>query len=219
MAEPDEDRDDGVQRLIDRIRNEAVQAGCREAEAILEQARREATAILDRARAERDELKRSAQREIETEREAARAAVHTAARDVVLGLKSAMVATFEAHVARLVSDALRDPELMRSLVLVIAGRVAQEVLVDKDLEVLVSALLDHAPADPMPAAVRDGILGISHDMLRAGVELRASPKLTAGAKVRIVGEDVEIDLTEDAISRMLLAYLTPRFRWILEGVQ
>ena len=37
--------------------------------------------------------------------------------------------------------------------------------------------------------------------------------------MRIVGEAVEVDLTEDAISQMILGYLTPRFRWILEGVE
>jgi V/A-type H+-transporting ATPase subunit E len=215
-----EQKHDGVQRLIDRIREEAVGAGRTQAAAIVEQARAEAAAILEAARRERDELQRKAHREIEVEREAARAAMHTAARDVVLSLKAGVVATFEAHVARLVSDTLRDPALMRTLVLVIAGRVAREVLVGKDVEVVVSALLDeHAPDEPMPAAVSDGILGISRDMLREGVELRASPRVAAGAKVRIVGEAVEVDLSAVAISEMLLAYLTPRFRWILEGAE
>lgn len=216
----DEQGDDGVQRLIDRIREQAVGAGRSEAEALVNRARAEAAAIVEAATRERELLLREAKREIEIEKQAARAAVHAAARDVVLSLVSNVAATFEAHVHRLVSDTLRDPELMRTLVLVIAGRVAQEVLVGKDIEVVVSALLDeHAPGEPLPAVVRDGILGISHEMLRAGVELRASPKVAAGAKVKIVGEAVEVDLTSEAISQMLLAYLAPRFRWILEGVE
>lgn len=210
----------GVQRLIDRIREEAVGEGRAEATALVEAAKAEAAAILERAERERDELQRKAHREIEVEKQASRAAVHTAARDVILGLKSEVVASFEAHVHRLVSDTLRDPELMQTLVLVIAGRVAEEVTVGKEIEVVVSALLDeHAPDEPMPAVVRDGILGISHDMLREGVELRTSPKVSAGAKIQLVGEHIEIDLSEDAITEMLLAYLTPRFRWILEGAQ
>jgi V/A-type H+-transporting ATPase subunit E len=220
MAQSDEQPVDGVQRLIDRIREDAVGAGRAEAEKIVERAKAEATEILAAAQRERDEMKRRAHHDIEVESQAARAAVHTAARDVVLSLKAGVIATFEAHVKRLVSDALRDPELMRTLVLVIAGRVHREATVDKDIEVVVSALIDEHPADePMPSSVRDGILGISHGMLREGVELRASPKVAAGAKVRIVGEAVEVDLTEDAISEMLLAYLTPRFRWIIEGTQ
>ena len=210
----------GVQRLIDRIREEAVGSGRAEAQALVDAAKAEAAAIKERAERAREELLRQAHREIEVEKQAARAAVHTAARDVVLSLKSGVVASFEAHVHRLVSDALRDPELMRTLVLVVAGRVAKEVLVGKDLELWVSTLLDeHAPDESMPAVVRDGILGISHDMLREGVRLRVSPKVAAGAKIQLVGEHVEVDLTDDAITEMLLAYLTPRFRWILEGAQ
>ncbi|MCA9706319.1 MAG: hypothetical protein KDK70_10765 [Myxococcales bacterium] len=219
MADADQERTDGVQRLIDRIRGEAVAAGRTEAVAIVARARAEAAAMLEAAARERDELQKKAHREIEIEKQAARAAVHTAARDVVLGLKAGVVATFEAHVERLVTNTLRDPALMRTLVLVIAGRVAKEVLVDEQLEVVVSALLDEAPAAKMPTEVRDGILGISHEMLREGVELRASPKIAAGAKVKIVEDAVEVDLTEDGISQMLLGYLTPRFRWILEGVE
>lgn len=209
---------DGVQRLIDRIRDEAVEAGRSQAKALVEQAQAEASSILAAAQRERDELQRKALRELEIEKQAARAAVHTAARDVVLSLKSALVATFEAHVARLVSDTLREPELMRQVVLTLAGRVAQEALVGKQVEIIVAALLDeHRSDESIPPAVRDKILGISREMLREGVELHASAKIAAGAKVKLVGEDLEVDLSEAAISEMLLAYLTPRFRWILEG--
>ena len=220
MADADEEREaNGVQQLIDRIRTDAVAASRAEAEAIVAQARAEAAALLEAAARERDELQKKAHREIEIEKRAARAAVHTAARDVTLGLKAGLVATFEAHVRRLVTDTLRDPALMKTLVLVIAGRVANEVLVDEKLEIIVSALLDETPSETMPTVVRDGILGISHEILREGVELRTSPRVDAGAKVHIVGKAVEVDLTEDAISQMLLGYLTPRFRWILEGVE
>ena len=159
-ADEDKDQDDGVQRLIDRIRGEAVSAGRSEAEEILARARAEAAALLEAAAREREELQKKAHREIAIEKQAARAAVHTAARDVILSLKAGVVATFEAHVERLVTDTLRDPALLRTLVLVIAGRVAQEVLVDKELEVVVSALLDEAPSAKLPTEVRDGILGI-----------------------------------------------------------
>lgn len=216
----DAHENDGVQRLIERIRDEAVEAGRAQAKALVEQAMAEAAAILAAAQRERDEQKIKAARELEIEKQAARAAVHTAARDVVLGLKSALVASFEAHVARLVSDTLREPELMRKLVLALGGRVASERLVDREVEILVAAMFDDAAEDSsIPPRVRDTILGISREMLREGVELHTSAKVSAGAKVRLVGEQLEIDLSEAAISEMLLAYLTARFRWILDGAE
>jgi V/A-type H+-transporting ATPase subunit E len=218
MAEH-EQAEHGVQALIDRIREQAVAAGRREADSLREQAQAEAAAMLEAAKRERDAMLSEARKQIAIEQEAGRAAVQLAARDVMLALEASVVARFEAHVGRLVSDALQDPALMRALVLVLAGRVSEELLVGKDIEVVVSALLDeHPPDEPMPKAVRDGILGLSHGMLREGVVLSVSPKLSAGAKVKLVGQAAEVDLSAAAISEMLLAYLTPRFRALLQGV-
>lgn len=215
-----EQAEHGVQALIDRIREQAVEAGRREADALREQAQTEAAALVEAAKREREAMLSEARKHIEIEQQAGRAAVQMAARDVMLALEASVVSRFEAHVARLVSDTLQDPALMRQLVLVLAGRVANELLVDKQLEIVVSALLDEHPANqPMPAKVRDGILGISHGMLREGVELSVSNQLTSGAKVKLVGEAAEVDLSAAAISEMLLAYLTPRFRALLQGVE
>lgn len=223
MAKPeqaDEREHEGVQRLIDRIRSEAVEAGRSEAAAIVEQARREAAAILASAQRERDELQRKTRAELEVEKQAAHAAVHAAARDVMLSLKASLVAAFQAHVGRLVSESLHEPELIRQLVLALAGRVADEALAGREIDVLVAALLTEPHADaPLDPRVRDTILGISRELLREGVQLHASPKIAVGAKVVMVGESLEIDLGDAAITAMLCAYLTPRFRWILDGTQ
>lgn len=211
---------DGVQRLIDRIRSEAVEAGGSEAAALVEQAKREAAAILADAQREREALQRKTRAELEVEKQAAHAAVHAAGRDVMLSLKASLVAAFQAHVGRLVSDSLHEPELVRQLVLALAGRVADEALVGREIELLVAALLcEPRPDAPLEPRVRDTILGISREMLREGVHLHASPKVAAGATVKLVGESLEIDLGDAAITAMLCAYLTPRFRWILDGTQ
>ena len=44
-----------------------------------------------------------------------------------------------------------------------------------------------------------------------------SSEVEGGARVRVVGEDLEIDLTNEAISKLLLKHLLPRYRAILEG--
>jgi V/A-type H+-transporting ATPase subunit E len=37
--------------------------------------------------------------------------------------------------------------------------------------------------------------------------------------VRVVGEDLEIDLTDEAVAQLLLKHLLPRYRAILEGAE
>ena len=55
-------------------------------------------------------------------------------------------------------------------------------------------------------------------MLREGIELKPMGDTTPGIRIRLVGQDVEIDLTERAVADLLLKHLLPRYRAVLEGV-
>jgi len=63
------------------------------------------------------------------------------------------------------------------------------------------------------------VLGISDNMLRDGVEIIPSSDVTGGMRVRVVDQNLEFDLTNEAISKLLLKHLLPRYRSILEGAQ
>jgi V/A-type H+-transporting ATPase subunit E len=56
-------------------------------------------------------------------------------------------------------------------------------------------------------------------MLRDGVELIPANGLHGGARVRLVGEQLEIDLSDVAITHLLCQTMLPRFRRILEGIE
>jgi V/A-type H+-transporting ATPase subunit E len=55
-------------------------------------------------------------------------------------------------------------------------------------------------------------------MLREGVELVPNSEIQGGARVRLVRDKLEIDLSDRAIARMISQRLLPRFKAILEGV-
>ena len=132
-----------------------------------------------------------------------------------------MLASFEAHVTRLVAPVVYDGSFIRALLMVLAGQAAEEYPPDQELEILVSDMLagkedENAELDK---TIRDSVLGISGNMLREGVEIIPSSQVSGGARVRVVGEDLEIDLTSEAISKLLLKHLLPRYRGILDGSQ
>jgi V/A-type H+-transporting ATPase subunit E len=52
-------------------------------------------------------------------------------------------------------------------------------------------------------------------VLREGIELIPSNEIQAGARVRLVDDDLEIDLSDEAVSEMMLKLLLPRYRRIL----
>ena len=209
----------GVQELIKRIRDDGVAAGKSRAEEIIDEARREAALIIDEANTSAEETRAKAAAEIESYSGAALEALKIAARDTRLQLEAEILARFQEHVKRLVAPVTYDGEFIRALVLELAGQASDQYPRDQELKILVSDLLlgREGESETLDATIRESVLGISGNMLREGVEIIPSSDVTGGARVRVVGQDVEIDLTDEAIGKLLLKHLLPRYRAILEG--
>ena len=213
-------QESGVQELISRIRDDGVQAGQSKAEEIIAQARSEAARLVREATEEAQQIRDKAAAEIKSDQEAALAALQMAARDTRLQLEAEVMAAFEEHVKRLVAPVVSDGSFIRTLILVLAGQAVQQYPVDQELEILVSHLISGREEEnqELDDRIRDAVLGISSDMLREGVEIIPDRDVAGGARVRVVGENLEIDLSEDAISKLLFKHLLPRFRAIIEGI-
>jgi V/A-type H+/Na+-transporting ATPase subunit E len=208
----------GVQDLIDRIRDQGVQAAAKEAERLLSNARKQAAEIISQAKSEADATHAKARAEIEAYETASIDALRLAARDTVLDLKSRVMSRFEEFVKRLVVSTTRDKDVVRDIVLVLAGHAAEEFVKDKDIQVRVSRSLLEGPGEPeFHEEGRRAILGLSSEMLREGVQLMSDDDIEGGARVKLVQDKLEIDLSDRAISRVISQRLLPRFKAILEG--
>ena len=209
----------GVQDLITRIRDDGVEAGNNKATEIIADARREAARLLEEAQSEAALTQAKTTAEIESFKSAALEALKMAARDTRLQLEAQLVAAFEAHVKRLVAPVTYDGSFIRALVLVLAGQSAEQYPRDQKIEILVSDLLAgrENENEELDQSMREAVLGISGNMLREGVEIFPSSEVPGGARVRVVGQDLEIDLSDEAISKLLFKHLLPRYRSILEG--
>lgn len=209
----------GVQALISRIRDDGVHAGQSKADEIIAQARQEATRLVTEAQAKADEARDKAAAEIASNHLAALEALKMAARDTRLQLEAEVTSAFEQHVKRLVTPVTHDGTFIRTLILALAGQAASQYPPDQELEILVSDLIagreDENPE--LEERIKQGVLGISSEMLRDGIEIIPDSDIAGGARVRVVGENLEIDLTTDAISALLLKHLLPRYRSILDG--
>jgi V/A-type H+-transporting ATPase subunit E len=211
----------GVQELIERIRGEGVRAAREEAERVLREAREQAASLRASVEAEARETVERARAQIAREQAAGVEALKNAARDAALELRGNVRAGFERYVQRLVSTDMQDSAFVRSLVLVLAGETAARYVEDHDAVIFVSnALAGGADATPPSTAIREkirsAVLGAAGDMLREGLELLPADDVAGGARVRLVGQDLEIDLTDTAVTRLLLKHLLPRYRDIVE---
>jgi V/A-type H+-transporting ATPase subunit E len=209
-----------VQMLIDRIRDQGVQNANLEAARILADAEAKASQLLADAQKQAEQLRTKAMADIEAEQAAAQEALKLSARDTVIRLKNLVTTAFETFVRRLVTTATQDRELMKNLVLVLAGQSAEEFIKDKQIQILLSeALLTGKPDPKLRDLSKQTILSLSSDMLREGVELIPSSSVEGGAKVRLVGEQLEIDLSDKAITKLLADQLLPRFHALLTAAE
>ena len=215
----------GVQSLITRLRDEGVEAGEKKAEDLIQKAQEQAIKMVDDAKTEAEAIVAKARADMEREKKAGQEAFKVAIRDTRLELGEELKAVFASHVRRLVSAELRDRDFLRQLVLTIAGRAAATVGESQPLEVLVCHDVVESEAECRPVsddskeALRHFVLGVSGEMLREGVVLKPSSSVDAGIRIRLVGEDVEIDLTDKALSDLILKHLLPRYRNIVQGVE
>jgi V/A-type H+/Na+-transporting ATPase subunit E len=207
----------GVQSLIERIRDQGVQAAQQEADRVLAAAKKQAADIVAQAKAEADAERAKARAEIEAHRTASLDALQLAARDAVLDLKAQVINRFEQFVKRAVVSATRNEQLIRNIVLVLAGHAADEFIRDKEIEVRISkSLLGEATLEEDG---RQAILGLSSDMLREGIQLMPDDEVEGGARVRLVKDKLEIDLSDRAVARLICQRMVPRFKAIVEGAQ
>ena len=209
----------GVKELITRIRDEGVRAGQTEADRLVSQAKHEAAKILADAKREAAEMRQKAETDSEGFRTAALESLKMAARDTSLELRQSLIRSFETHVKRLVSDTTLDKDVLRDVVLVLSGRAVEEVGKDRPVRLeLPKALLAPEGAD-VGKQTHAAVLGLTRDMLRSGVELVPAADVKGGVRMRLTDQDLEVDLTDEAVSRLLLKHLLPRFRGVLEGTE
>lgn len=221
-----EPRSSGIDRLIERLRDEGVEEGRARAEAIveeaghrarrtIEEAEREAAAILQDARADADKL-----------RTAANDALRVAMRDAVLDLKQQLADRFAGDVGRLVAEGMRDPALLERMILEVAGRARGEAGLDGEAALEVLLPRDVVGLDELrrrPDELREGalsrfVLQATGEMLRDGVTFGRSADSAGGIRIELTETGVALDLTDRAVAGVILAHLQPRFRALLEGV-
>jgi V/A-type H+/Na+-transporting ATPase subunit E len=211
----------GVQELIDRIRGEGVAKGRNEGEALVASSREEAVRILDDARQEAQHIHSAARSEAERLRKNTKDALRLAARDAVLALSESLRTDFIAKVRRLVSHTMQDRAFLERLILEVARRTmpedagkSVEVLLPND--VVTYEELKKNPQDLAENSLSRFVLELSAEVLREGLVFIPAEENRPGLRLHLKDDDVEIDLTDEAVADLLMDHLGPRFRALLD---
>ena len=216
----------GVEQLIERLRDDGVRQGRAEAQRIVDDAEHRATWLISQSREQADEMLLKAREEAERLRRSGEEALQIAARDAVLNMKGFLSERFAVEVRRLVGEQMRDETLLRDLILAIAGRVREDMDLDKaaSLEVLLPRdvvgldELRHHPETLKEGTLSHFVLAVAQSLLRDGVNFAVGDAGQNGIRIRLVGQDLEVELTDETVARLLLTHLQPRFRALVEGI-
>ena len=214
----------GVDTLIARLRDEGVNNGRSQAEQIVAEAKAKAEAIVQQAQQQADRIVSQAREEAENLKRAGKESLEVAFRDTNLRLKTQLNQRFTGEVRRLVGAETEKPELLRKLILEVAGRVKEEAVQAQQIEVLLPRQVTGLEElSRNPEELERGILTyfvklISQDMLREGVSFGVTKDNQGGLRLRLVDREVVLELSDRAIAETLLEHLQPRFRALLEGI-
>jgi len=210
----------GVESLIGRLRDEGVAQGRTEAEALVTAAQQQAAEIVATAQQEADAILVRAREEAGKLKAAGEDAIRLAMRDTILAVEGDLLKEFGDRLRRLVKGVLADPAFLQRLILEIGGRAAPtstQAAVLLPAEMVSLEDLQSKPEEATPGTLMHFVLSLGGGMLREGMHFGVSEDGEAGIRVRLVDEDVQIDVTESAISQLLLRHMLPRFRALLRG--
>lgn len=212
----------GVQELIDQLKSDGVSRGQAEAEALISDARKQSMAILDSAKKEAEEILTKARQEARQLEQNGKQALGLASRDATLKLKESFQHEFRKRFGKLISFTLRDDDFLKRLILEVARKSvpAEE---GSQVEVLLPASkvgsedLEKSIDQVQQGTLSHFVLGLTGDQLREGVTFGASDTFTEGVRVRLTESDVEVDLSDETVSALLMRFLTPRFRVLVDS--
>lgn len=214
----------GIEALIGKLRQEGVDKGRTEAEQILRDAEKEADLLLRQAREEADAMVNKAKRDVAQKQQAGEDALKMSARDLLLDVKESLARSFTDQVERLIEQQMNNDEFMQRMILELVGRTSRDAGLEQaeNIEVLLPESfigldeLRRNADEYKTGRLSQFVQSLSVELLREGVSFNSHTG--SGIRVRLVGKEVEVDLTDTAVAKLLLRHLQPRFRALLEGV-
>ena len=221
----------GIDELVEKLKNDGIQAGQQQALDIIAEAEKRADLIERQAQEKADAMLKESHERIEREEQAAKDALQLAFRDMVLGMKNAMLERLSSDFSREVKQQAAAVPVLEKMILEAVRQISAEVRVPElnntdsaaGAEVLVPQQLmqlDDIRANPDKAS--DGPLAdlsshLAGQMFSQGIRFAAGDQ-DAGIQMKLQGGEMLVDVSDKAIADLLLKYLQPRFRAILEGV-
>ena len=213
----------GIKQLVDTLRQEGVDAGKEAADQIIAEAREEASTIVAEARDKAGLILGNARKEADFISTAGKQAFEMANRNAILELKSVSCRmNLPSKSKRPSATQLTDEKLLQQMILEVAGRSA--IKSDEPVEVILpTRVVGVNDLSANPEELKEGTLihfavAQAAEMLREGVTFNVNEDNKNAVVFRLKDKDIEVALSDETVTQMMLNHLQPRFRALLEGI-
>lgn len=202
--------DNKLQELTDRLYQEGLSKGRKEAELLLENAREEAGKIVEQARKEAESIRSAAEKDAADTRTMVEGDLKMASAQAISALRQQVEDMIIAKaVSKPVNAALSDEGFVKDLILMVVRAFNAANPDGIGLDVILPA-----------AAQKELVQAFSEEAARTlteGVEIKTAKGLTNGFKIGSKDEGYQISFTGDDFTRLIGEYLRPASRKILFG--
>jgi len=215
------DNSRGIQELITVLKEKGVSAGKTEGVRIIADAEQRADWILEQAREEASQLLQKANEDADFIRNAGKEALLTAFRDIKLRLKDELTNQFASQLKMLITHEMQSPDALKQLLI---SAATNTTIPDEDMVIhLPDKVMGLEDLRQNPAALDKGALievlsEVTRKLLQSQVTFKPEPSGNQGIVFSLRDGEIFIELTDEALTKLLLTHLQPRFRALLEGV-
>jgi len=190
--------------LISRIKAEGIDEAARKSDEIISKAKSDAASIIADAEAEAEGIVQRAEAELKDREEKGRVALDLAVRDAVIRVRRGAEGLLASITKRECLKALSGDGLEKAILGFVQeyGRGS-----GKAIEILLS--------ESDRQSLSDSFLKKLKDELKDGVEIVSHPGIKGGFRIGAAGDEMHHDVSDEAISELLLSYLTPELAAVM----
>lgn len=210
----------GIQELIELLRDKGVAQGKDASIKIVEEAEKRAEWMLNQAEEEAKAILSKAHEDADFIRKAGSDSLLVAFRDIKLRLKDELSNQFAMQLNELIKYELKKPETLKLLLI---NAVSKSQIPDESMNIILpEKVLGLEELRQNPDSLKSGALieilsEVTRDLLQSEVKFKAG-KNQAGIIFSLRDDEIQVDLSDHALTELLLSHLQPRFSAILEGV-
>ena len=197
---------DKVKKICEVLKRETLDPAKKEADLIIHQAREDAAKIIEDAKREAQKIHSDAKKKIEEERNVFESSINLACRKSLSTLKQDIEEKlFDPELSKWIGKAAQDPHVIAELISAIVKGIEKEGI-DADLQALI-------PSTVSSKTVNQELLkGIVERLKEKSVLIG---EFQGGAEVKIVDQNITIDITDEALKALVASFVRDDFRSVV----